>query len=339
MKKALALCMALVMAVSCVSCGSKTEPGEDNSSSPAGGGETYTIDIALHTVDGTSEDACDRFKEAVESATNGNITVNIFDGGTLGTEAENITQLSTGEIQCALLGSLYPEQVLPEWNITGIPFAFPSVEAVEEYWTGELGEKMEQESIENANIHLAGLVRRGARLLTANKPIEHPEEVAGLKLRLPENATWVTVWQSLGAMTTPVNWNETYTSLQTNVVDAQENPIATYYSARIQEVQDYTIVTNHLYNHFYWAFNEDFLQSLPAEYQEIVLNAVTDACEWAKGDIEAKTAEFKQALIDEGHTFIEIDFAEWTAAARDGIMKAAEVSCDEAKAVLAQYVG
>ena len=60
----------------------------------------------------------------------------------------------------------------------------------EEYWTGELGEKMEQESIENANIHLAGLVRRGARLLTANKPIEHPEEVAGLKLPLPENATW-----------------------------------------------------------------------------------------------------------------------------------------------------
>ena len=82
-----------------------------------------------------------------------------------------------------------------------------------------------------------------------------------------------------------------------------------------------------------------FLQSMPAEYQEIVLNAVTEACDWAKTDIETKTATFKQALIDEGHTFIEIDFAEWASAAKDGIMKAAEVSCDDAKAVLAKYVG
>lgn len=298
----------------------------------------YTIDVALHAVDGTSEAACAMFKEAVEKATDGNVVVNIFEGGALGTEAENITQLSTGEVQCALLGSLYPEQVLPEYNITGIPFAFPSEEAVEEYWNGEVGEKMAALSIERADIHLAGLVSRGARLLTSNQKIEHPADVNGLKLRLPENATWVTVWKALGAQATPVNWNETYTALQTHVVDAQENPIATYFKANIQEVQNTTTVTNHIYNHFYWAYNESFLQTLPEDYREIVLNATKDACAWAKEDIQTTTAEYKAALIEQGHTFIEIDPAEWASAAKEGIMEAAKVACDDALAVLAQYV-
>lgn len=344
MKKLLALVLALVMVFALCACGQSatsttTTTSEAPAATEAAPAEKFTIDIALHSVDNTAEGAAAMFKEAVEAGTGGNVTVNIFTGGNLGTEAENITQLSTGEIQCALLGSLYPEQVLPEYNITGIPFAFPSEEAVEEYWNGEIGEKMAALSIERADIRLAGLVSRGARQLTSNKEIAHPEDVKGLKLRLPENATWVTVWKSLGAQATPVNWNETYTALQTNVVDAQENPIATYYANKIQEVQSVTTLTNHIYNHFYWCFNESFLQSMPEEYQQLILDEAAKACAWSKQDIIEITNEYRAALEAEGHTFIEIDPAEWAAAAKEGIMEAAQVSCDEAKAVLAQYVG
>ncbi len=327
MKKLLALMLAVMMIVALAV------------PSASAAKDTFTIDVALHSTDTISEEAVDMFKEAVEKGSEGKITVNVFKGGELGTEAENITQLSTGEINCALLGSLYPEQVLPEYNVTGIPFAFPSEEAVEEYWNGEIGKTMEGLSIERADIKLAGLVSRGARQLTSNKEIAHPEEVAGLKLRLPENATWVTVWKSLGAQATPVNWNETYTALQTNVVDAQENPIATYYANNIQEVQSVTTLTNHIYNHYYWCYNESFLESMPEELQELVLTETANACAWAKQAIIDKTAEYKEALEEAGHTFIEIDPAEWAAAAKDGIMEAAKVSCDDAKAVLAQYVG
>ena len=178
MKKVLALVMALVMVLALCACGQQAAPAATQApaaeaAAPAAeaapAAQKFTMDVALHSVDSVAEPAVEQFKEAVETATDGNVTVNIFYGGQLDTEAENITQLSTGEVQCALLGSLYPEQVLPEYNITGIPFAFPSEEAVEDYWNGEIGQTMSALSIERADIRLAGLVSRGARLLTSNK--------------------------------------------------------------------------------------------------------------------------------------------------------------------------
>lgn len=313
-------------------------PAPSVSSTPAGG-QKFEFDIALHTKDGTSEEACASFKKTVEEKTDGNVVVSIFENGTLGTEAENITQVSTGEITSALLGSLYPQQVLPEYNASGIPFAFPDVDAVEEYWNGPVGDKMRQISIESTNLRLVGLVRRGPRQLTANKEIKTPADLTGIKLRLPENAAWVAVWKSLGANPTPVNWNEVYTSLQTNVVNAQENPIATYYSAKIQEVQSHTMLTNHINQHFAWVINENFFNSLPPEYQTIITDAIGEAVEWAKQDVAAREAEYKQNLIDEGHIFVEVDIAEWQQAAKEGIMEAAQELNDDAKNAIMAYIG
>jgi len=344
MKRVLVLILATLMMVSAVACTAPTPaspatPADPAASgAPAASGEKFEISIALHTKDGTSEEACAMFKKEVESKTNGNISVLIFENGTLGTEAENISQVSSGEINCALLGSLYPQQILSEYNASGIPFAFPDVEAVEDYWNGPVGEEMRQVSISKSNIKLAGLIRRGPRLLTANKKIAHPSDLAGLKLRLPENAQWIAVWKSLGTNPTPVNWNEVYTSLQTGVVDAQENPIATYYTAKIQEVQKFTMVTNHINQHFAWVFNNKFFESLPADYQQIVLDAITNSVEFAKADVAAREADYKQKLINEGHTFVDVDIEEWQAAAKNGILEAMEGLNDAAKTAIKQYM-
>ena len=344
MKRVLVVILSALMLVSFVACTAPTPAapansgGSEASGTNAASGEKFEINIALHTKDGTSEEACAMFKKEVESKTNGNISVKIYENGTLGTEAENITQVSSGELNSALLGSLYPQQVLSEYNASGIPFAFPDVEAVEDYWNGSVGEEMRKVSIDKSNIKLVGLIRRGPRLLTANKKIVHPSELAGLKLRLPENAQWIAVWKSLGTNPTPVNWNEVYTSLQTGVVDAQENPIATYYSAKIQEVQKYTMVTNHINQHFAWVFNNEFFESMPSDYQQIVLDAVNNAVEFAKDDVAAREADYKQKLIDEGHTFVDVDIEEWQAAAKNGILEAMEGLNDAAKNAIKQYM-
>ena len=82
---------------------------------------------------------------------------------------------------------------------------------------GDVGEKINQACIENGNLRVLGVGRRGARYLLANKPITTPEECKGLKLRLPSIANWVTIWQEIGALPTPIAFSEVYTSLQTGV--------------------------------------------------------------------------------------------------------------------------
>lgn len=353
MKKVLAVLLSLAMVTGLAACGSK-EPaqapapeqgteGEAETEAPAeepaaAPDQVYKITAALHTNAGAIEDQTFQvFKEKVEAATNGGITVEIFAGASLGTEQENLTQIKTGEIQMALFGDVFLAQILGEYNATSIPFVFPDIEAVESYWAS-IEEEVDKTVLEKGNMMIVGRQRRAPRMLTADKEILHPSDLSGFKLRVPETEFYMTVWGALGAITTPVNFSELYTALQTHVVDGQENPIETNYSAGLQEVQSYTMLTAHINTHYTWAVNADFYNSLPDDYKE----AFDKACEEALADVNAGLNERQDEIIKEmeadGHTFVEVDYAEWQAAAMDGIKKCMESLSPVAQDAVKQYL-
>lgn len=190
---------------------------------------------------------------------------------------------------------------------------------------------MQEQSIANSNIRMIALLTRGSRCLSADYEIKDPSQLKGFKLRLPETTSWLTVWKSLGATCTAVNWNETYTALQNGVVDGQENPIATAYSANIQEVNSYMMETNHVYQYFYWCFNEEFWQSLPQNYRDLIQTIADECSDYCAQIAEEKTASYKEELEQEGMTFVEVDFDTWQQAAIPGIEEAAESLNDVSK--------
>ncbi|GFI07570.1 solute-binding protein [Lachnospiraceae bacterium] len=349
MKRVLAVLLSLSMAMGLMACGGKEAPAappaaegqEEEQASQAEGeapAEVYKITAALHTNAGAIEDQTFQvFKEKVEAATNGGITVDVFAGASLGTEQENLTQIKTGEIQMALFGDVFLAQMLGEYNATSIPFVFPDIESVEAYWAS-IEEEVDKTVLENGNMLITGRQRRAPRMLTAGKEILHPSDLSGFKLRVPETEFYMTVWGALGAITTPVNFSELYTALQTNVVDGQENPIETNYSAGLQEVQEYTMLTSHINTHYTWAVNADFYNSLPEEYKE----AFDKACEEALSEVNAGLEERQNAIVEEmeaaGHTFVEVDYAEWQAAAMDGIKKCMETLSPTAQEAVKQYL-
>lgn len=341
MKKVCAYLLSLSLILSLAGCGGDSQSSTSLSNGTSAGSATASsatgefdqdveINIALHTADGIHDEAIKLFKEKIEEASGGAITVNVYENGTLGTEAENVTQLSTGEIECAILSTLYSGNILAEWDVTAIPFLFESMEDVESFWY-EYWDEMQEQSIANSNIRMIALLTRGSRCLSADHEIKDPSQLKGFKLRLPETTSWLTVWKSLGATCTAVNWNETYTALQNGVVDGQENPIATAYSANIQEVNSYMMETNHVYQYFYWCFNEEFWQSLPQNYRDLIQTIADECSDYCAQIAEEKTASYKEELEQEGMTFVEVDFDTWQQAAIPGIEEAAESLNDVSK--------
>ena len=341
MKKVCAYLLSLSLILSLAGCGGDSQSSTSLSDGTSAGSATASsatgefdqdveINIALHTADGIHDEAIKLFKEKIEEASGGAITVNVYENGTLGTEAENVTQLSTGEIECAILSTLYSGNILAEWDVTAIPFLFESMEDVESFWY-EYWDEMQEQSIANSNIRMIALLTRGSRCLSADYEIKDPSQLKGFKLRLPETTSWLTVWKSLGATCTAVNWNETYTALQNGVVDGQENPIATAYSANIQEVNSYMMETNHVYQYFYWCFNEEFWQSLPQNYRDLIQTIADECSDYCAQIAEEKTASYKEELEQEGMTFVEVDFDTWQQAAIPGIEEAAESLNDVSK--------
>lgn len=294
---------------------------------PAAPAENITpieIAFAIHTNAGTNENlSLERFKQLVEERSGGRLIVNLYPGAVLGTELENLEQVKTGEVQMSIFGDNLTSQYCPELDPTVVPFIFRSVDDVYAYWNGSGGEKIKAACIERGNQYVVSLQARGARMLTASKEITSPDQLKGLKLRVPEIASWVTVWKSLGAMPTPIAWSETYSALQTGVADGQENPIENIAVNAIYEVNPYIMLTSHLFNVFHWTINKDFYDGLDADLQAIIMDTAAECCAW--GDANQKTAE--QTRIDEmvgkGAKIIEVDRQVFITAAMAGVEQVA----------------
>ena len=323
MKKSLLWILICILVGSLlVGCGSETEPGSGGQAASA---KPVEIVFASSTAPNTVENqAAEMFKKIVEEKSEGNITVKFFAGATLGGERDNLEQLKTDEIQMSILGDIITSVYAPQYDPTVIPFIFPDLQSVYDYLEGSFRADIDRELAEQGNARIIGLQQRGPRNLTANVKVETPDDLRGLKVRVPEIPTWVTVWGSMGTLPTPIAWSEVYTSLQLNVVDAQENPYQNISSAKLQEVQKYVMETEHVFGIFKWVIADDFFQSLPSEYQEIVLDAAEEAVAWGNSQVEAEEARLKEELKASGMEIVEVDKGLFAQAALEGVKEVAQ---------------
>lgn len=267
------------------------------------------LSFAIHTTPNTIEHkAAQKMKETIESKSGGKILIKLFPGATLGGEKDNIEQLKVNEVQLAIFGDILPSVLAAKYSPTVIPFIYPNIEEVYAAWNGRLGTMMKK-SIEENGLVVLGLQERGARNLTANKPVRTPEDLKGLKIRVPEIPTWVKVWAQFGALPTPVAWPEVYNALQLKVVDAQENPYANIYTAKLYEVQKYLIHTKHLINVFHWAASKKWFDALSESDKQLIITTVKDVTAWADKETRAEASKLLDELKAKGMEVIDVDTA------------------------------
>ena len=282
------------------------------------------IAIAVHVgpTDGMYQVA-QRIEASIEAKSGGKFDVVVL-GQEVGGERDQLEATSTGEYQITLGGSVPMSLYAPDYAAADLPFVWNSSADARKVYEGELGEAVQALLAENGNMHLLGLSIRTPRNLTSNTPITSPADLDGARLRVPEIPAWVEIWSAVGALPSPVAWPEVYTSLQTGVIQMQENPVAAINSGKLYEVQDYINVTEHVYSFFHWLANDDWFAGLSAEDQAMVQAAVDEAVAWGDTQTLEDEAKLLQFLVDSGMEVVQTDTAAFREMAAPAIRSVAE---------------
>jgi len=186
-----------------------------------------------------------KFAEVLKARTGGRIEVQVAPSAQLGDDAAMVTALRTGALDFSANSQGAVANVVPEYAAFGMPFLFSSPAAAFKLLDGPLGRELADKSAEKGLI-LLGTWDNGIRQMTNSKrPITKVEDMKGLKMRVPPDATLVDIMTALGAEAQQIKFSELYVALQQGVVDGQENPLVNIYASKLYEVQKYLAMTNH----------------------------------------------------------------------------------------------
>ncbi|MCO7246721.1 MULTISPECIES: TRAP transporter substrate-binding protein [Halomonadaceae] len=265
----------------------------------------------------------ERLKESIEEKTDGEFSITLL-GTEVGGERDHLEGASYGEYAIALGGSMPMTLYAEEFAAADLPFVYGSSEEAREVYSGETGELLNEQLIANGNMRLVGLSARNPRNLTSNFPVETPEDVQEVRMRVPEIAPWIQIWEEIGALPSPIAWPEVYTSLQTGVIDMQENPVDLIHAGKLYEVQSHINRTEHVYSFFHWLMNEDFYQGLSDENRDIIIGAIDEATSWGNDMVANGQADLYAELEELGMTIVEPDVDAFRSAAEPAIRDIAD---------------
>ena len=280
MKKFLALVLALVMSLSLVACGGKTEapaktdePAKTETPSDAPKFEKQTWKFACSATENTCwADMGRDFGKMVSDATGGAVTVEVYaaDQLTAGNQSEGIQAVIDGTTELSAHSNLIYSAFDQRLNVVSLPFLFDSFDDVDAKLDGD-GGKAVGEVVESMGLHLLGIGENGFRHPTNSvRPIESLADMQGLKLRVAGSELLNREYALWGANWANANWSEVYTGLQTGTYDGQENPLPTADGASIAEVQKYVTYWTGVYDCIFFTMNGELYDSLSPELQKIV---------------------------------------------------------------------
>ena len=250
------------------------------------GWEETTWNFACSTTEtSTWADGGRKFGELMEKATGGKVKVNIYaaDQLTNGNQSEGIQALMNGDpVQISMHSNLIYSAFDPRFNVVSLPFIYDSVEDADAKFDGEAGEKM-KEILSEYGLHCMGIAENGFRELTNSvREVKSVDDMKNLKVRVAGSNLLMECYKRWGADATNLNWSETYTALQQNTVEGEENPLPAIDAASVQEVQPYCSMWDAIYDCLFFCINQDIYDGLTPEQQAVVDEAGQKAVEYER---------------------------------------------------------
>ena len=247
----------------------------------------YTIRIALNgpehmdtpTVQWEQEYAlANIFERLVEARAGGRINVEIYANGQLGDHKAACEMVQSAGLE-ATVGTGTMGQFFAPFEILYIPYLFKSEEiAWDVLDNSQFWQDFKKDFSKATGLTLLAMGQNGTRHFThSKKQIKVPADLKGERIRVMTSPVFVEMMKAFGADAVPIAWAELYTSLQTGVVQGQENPISVISTQNIWEVQKYITLDGHLWSEDYFVMNSNFLKSLPADLQQIITASARQA--------------------------------------------------------------
>jgi TRAP-type transport system periplasmic protein len=248
----------------------------------------------------------------------GRMEIKVFPSGSLGTDAQRLAQLRIGALEFQTIGDNILANVVPLAAISTVPFAFATYKDAWNAMDGPLGAYV-RNTIAKANIYaLARHWDAGMREISNNvKPIVTPDDLKGLKIRVPEAPFTIAYFKALGCSPTPIDGSQLYTSLQTHLVDGFEAGMDAMESNKWYEVSKYISLTNHQWTGFTLIANADAWQRLPKNLRDIVERNFDAAAILNRADILRGESTLETTLKGQGIAFNQSDSPSFKAVIRN----------------------
>lgn len=245
-------------------------------------GDTYDWDFTITTGNtSTWHEGAELFAEQVEEGSDGRISVNIFPNEQLsnGDTVAGLEQLMNGEKDLSFNSTIIYASIDPKFGAVNAPFLYTDLEQARATLE-ETGIDAYTEAAAEHGVQLLAMGESGFRQLTnSTRPVRTPDDLNGLKVRIPGIGLFDDIYQEMGANPTTMSFSEVFTSLQQGTIDGQENPIDIIYTSGLAEVQDNLTMWNYVYDPLILGMNKEVFDSLSEEDQELVTAAAQEAAE------------------------------------------------------------
>ncbi|APX74999.1 Neu5Ac-binding protein [Achromobacter insolitus] len=248
-----------------------------------------------------------RAQEAAErilKESNGRVDIKIFPNNQLGGDTDMLAQVRSGGIDFFTPSALVIATLVPVAAINAVGFAFKDYNQVWGAMDGALGAHVRAAIAQRRLYAFEKMWDNGFRQTTSSKaPVKSAADMEGLKIRVPVSSLPISMFKGLGAAPASLQFSEVYSSLQTKVVDAQENPLPIIQVAKLYEVQKYCSLTNHIWDGYWFIANGRMWEGLPQDLKTVVARGINEAGLAQREDIKKLNASVQSDLEGKGLQF------------------------------------
>lgn len=266
-----------------------------------------------------------RFTDMVNERAEGRLRIEFIQGEQLGNDVQVIEQMMSGAVH--IYGDVldWYANWLQDLSVMAWGFTFRDLDHLALFLESELFEPYAEEMRTQHDVRILTAAPSQPRVMFSKAPIHSPDDLAGVKMRVPDIRAYMLLWDTLGTSTSRVAWAEVYLALRTGVVDATEGPVESAFSANIHEAAPYVMRTNHVISSLHMSMHEPTFQSLDPDLQELLTEAAQEAMAWARAQALTEVEEVYERMQAAGATIVDVDTAPFAERALSGV---AEMEAD-----------
>jgi tripartite ATP-independent transporter DctP family solute receptor len=262
-----------------------------------------------------------KFAEEVNHRSGGKVEVKVYPNEQLGKEMDMITGILGGSMDLMVTAESLENWSLPYAILCATPYAIRDSDHLRKVAGGPIGQEIEEHILNISGLRPVAWFERGARNLTTNVPVRHPDDLQNMILRVPNVSLYVDTWSALGAKPTPMAFSEVFTALQQSTIHGQENPFDLIRNAGLYEVQKYCNLTEHVKGWAYVVMGNKKFELMPKDLQQVILESAEIMQSYEHTLFLEQEEDDYQFLKEKGMEFIEVDKGAFEKLAKQAIME------------------
>lgn len=243
------------------------------------------------------------FGAILEKTAPGAFDVSVHPGGTLFKQGTEIPAMQRGNLEMNTLQTFEVAQFVPALSVFNAGYLFDDYDHLKAVWGSEIGDDYKAKVLDEMGVRILSDCYLGTREVAINqvRNVKTPEDMKGLKLRMPGSPDFLMLGKGLGVDPTPMAMSEVYLGMKSGTVDGQDNPVTITRAAKLDEVTKELVLTDHMVQNVFFAIAEPVYEELSPELQEKLGAAAVAACAWNDtmrlADEEKQIAYFKEKGI------------------------------------------